>query len=82
MSKSTQKKIEEAKALLKKHGYQVDNLWCVDDVKHKYNCTDEEAYDVLYGALTNDATMEQIWLAIDIHAEADGLEPKEDGDEE
>ena len=73
--KATYQEIEQAKALLKENGYQVDNLWCVDDVKGKFKCTDEEAYDVLYGALTNDATMEQIWLAIDIHAEADGLEP-------
>lgn len=75
MSKSTQKQIEKAKALLKENGYQVDNLWCIDDVKGKFNCTDEEAQNVLYRALTNDATMEQIWLAIDITGEAEGLEP-------
>ena len=76
MSKSTQQEIEQAKALLKSNGYQVDNLWTVDDVKHKYKCTDEQAYDVLYGALTNEATMEQIWFAIDVHAEAEGLKEK------
>jgi hypothetical protein len=78
MSKSTYQEIEQAKALLKSNGYQVDNLWCVEDVKHKFNCTDEEAQNVLYRALTNDATMEQIWLAIDITGEAEGLEPKEE----
>lgn len=68
-------KIEEAKAFLKEQGFQTDNLWRVDDVKAKFNCTDEQAQHVLYRALTNDATMEQIWLAIDIVGEAEGLEP-------
>lgn len=78
MSKTNAKKIEQAKALLKENGYQIDNLWCVDDVKAKFNCTNEEAQNVLYKALTNDATMEQIWLAINIVGESVGLEPKED----
>jgi hypothetical protein len=67
--------VEKAKKLLREEGYFVDNLWCVDDVKGKFDCTDEEAQGVLYGALQNEATMEQIWLAIDIHGEADGLTP-------
>ena len=70
--------IEKAKAFLASHGYQTDNLWHIDDVKSKFNCTDEQAMDVLIGALRNDATMEQIWLAIDIHGESDGLEKKDD----
>jgi hypothetical protein len=74
---SNYEEIEKAKALLKENGYQVDNLWCIEDVKSKFDCTDDEAYDVVYRALTNDATMEQIWLAIDIVGEARGLTPKE-----
>lgn len=65
--------IEKAKAFLKENGYQVDNLWHIDDVKSMFDCTDEEAQNVMYRALTNDATMEQIWLAIDIVGEAEGL---------
>ena len=72
--------VENAKKLLKANGYFVDNLWCVDDVKGKFDCTDEEAQGVLYGALQNDATMEQIWLAIEIHGEADGLTPVKDSE--
>jgi hypothetical protein len=72
------KKIEKAKAFLKEQGFQTDNLWCVDDVKAKFNCTDEQAQYVLYKSLTNDATMEQIWLAIDIIGEIEGLEPVEE----
>ena len=53
--------------------FQVENLWSVHDVKSLYDCTDEQAMDVLHGALTNDATMEQIWYAIRHHAEMKGL---------
>ena len=72
------RKIEKAKAFLKEQGFQTDNLWCVDDVKAKFKCTDEQAQHILYKALTNDATMEQIWLAIDIVGEIEGLEPIEE----
>lgn len=66
-------KIEQAKQVLRDNGYYVDNLWSVEDVVSNYNCTDEEAQEVLDGALQNDATMEQIWYAIDYHAEEIGL---------
>lgn len=65
--------VEQAKQVLKDNGYYVDNLWCVEDVQSKFECTDEEAQDVLDGALNNEATMEQIWYAIDFHAEEQGL---------
>lgn len=65
--------IEQAKQVLRDNGYYVDNLWSVEDVVSNYNCTDEEAQEVLDGALQNDATMEQIWYAIDFHAEEIGL---------
>lgn len=69
--------VERAKATLKKHGYQVDNLWCIEDVQVKYECSDEKAHEIIYSALTNNATMEQIWFAIDFHAEEEGLKKKE-----
>ena len=59
---------------LKERGYFVDNLWKTDDVFRLFNCTSEEAQEVLEQALTNDATMEQIWLAIEFHAEDNELE--------
>jgi hypothetical protein len=71
--------VEQAKEVLRENGYFVDNLWHVDDVKLRYNCDDDEqAQDILNGALTNDATMEQIWFAIDMVATDDGLELRED----
>tara|TARA_R100000781_G_C4062336_1_gene121474 strand:- start:630 stop:854 length:225 start_codon:yes stop_codon:yes gene_type:complete len=68
--------IEKAKKLLEENGYQVENLWQVKDVQSKYNCTDDEAHKVLINALQNNATMEQIWYAIDFHAEEIGLTKK------
>lgn len=73
----TAEQIENLKLLLEHGGndlpkiredYQTENLWQVDDVKSMFACTDDEALDVLEQALTNDATMEQIWFAIDFHA--------------
>jgi hypothetical protein len=52
---------------LKERGYFVGNLWTIDDVQSRFNCTDDEAQEVLEQALTNDATMEQIWYAIQFH---------------
>ena len=52
--------------------YQTENLWCVADMEI-YDCTKEQALDILHDALTNDATMEQIWFAIDFHAEDRGI---------
>ena len=66
--------IEKAKQLLRDNGYFVDNLWHVEDVKGKFKCDDETAQSILKDALENDATMEQIWLAIDIAGESEGLE--------
>jgi hypothetical protein len=68
--------IAEAKKLLRDAGYYVDNLWHIDDVKEHYNCDDTEAQEVLDGALTNDATMEQIWNAIDVYAEEYNMDLK------
>jgi hypothetical protein len=72
------KSIEEAKAYLTEQGFYTGNLWCVQDVKENYECDDDEAQEVLDGALQNDATMEQIWFAIHFHAQEEGLIKKEE----
>jgi len=71
------KSVEEAKAYLTEQGYYTGNLWSVEDVQANYDCTEDEAQDVLDGALQNEATMEQIWYAINFHAQNDGLKEKE-----
>ena len=66
-------RIDNAKAVLKAAGYFVDNLWHVEDVQAKFDCSPIEAMSVLNRALTNEATMEQIWLAIYVDGDYTGL---------
>ena len=61
----------EAKQVLRDNGYFVDNLWHIQDV---YNVADgniqkDQAMQVLSMALTNEATMEQIWMSIQMATE-------------
>jgi hypothetical protein len=70
--------VEQAKQVLRDAGYFVDNLWHVDDIKDRYECDDDEqAQYILDLALTNDATMNQIWFAIDMMAQDEGLTLKD-----
>lgn len=62
--------------LRESQNYQLDNLWHIADVQDNYQCSDDEAMGILESALTNEATMEQIWEAIDYEAEEIGLEKK------
>jgi hypothetical protein len=55
---------EQAKELLKKNGYYIDNLWHVDDVQQRCYCTEEEAQEILDMSLTNEDTIEHIQDAI------------------
>lgn len=58
-------KIDEAREVLRKAGYFVDNLWHVNDVKDAYFVLDnEDAQEVLDDALTNEWIIEQINLTI------------------
>ena len=68
--------IQKAKDLLKSKGYFTYNLWQTEDVTNRYECEEDDAQEVLEGALTNDAVMESIWYAIDVHAEEIGLKRK------
>ena len=64
-AKKKLKDVLEARALLRSKGYFTENLWTTDDVTVNYECTQEQAQQVLEIALTNTATIEQIWYAID-----------------
>jgi hypothetical protein len=75
-----QAEIEQAKAILKQHGYFVDDLWRVNDVTDRYECTEEQAQEVLDNALTDEATIEQIWLAIDLECDWLDIKLKEDNE--
>ena len=69
--------IDDAKKLLKEHGYFVDNLWQTEDVTMNHECTEEEAQTLLYRALTNEATYQQIWEAISYEAESMNLKRRD-----
>ena len=61
--------LKEARKILRDAGYYVDNLWTVEDVTQNYKCTREQAQDVLDRAMSNEATMNQIFLSIDYACE-------------
>ena len=63
--------VEKAKEVLRENGYYVDNLWHVEDIQNI--CTKAswgDSQKILNTALTNEATMEQIWFAINDAIEA------------
>lgn len=65
--------IDEAKKVLEEAGYYVNNLWHVKDVQSKFDCSEEEAMDVLEEALTSDSTFNTIWFNIDYFGQEEGL---------
>ena len=73
--------IQEAKGLLKKEGYYIDNLWHIDDVKQNYDCTDNDAYKILDQSIAGEYTQEQIFIAIDEVAFAFDIPLKKTEDE-
>jgi len=69
--------IDDAKKLLKEHGYFVDNLWQTEDVKMNYHCTEDEAQEVLERALTYDSVYELVWEGIKYEAEEMNLKNRD-----
>lgn len=60
----------QAKEVLRNAGYFVDNLWSIDDVINvDDSLSKEQAMQVLSMALTNEATMDQIWYSIKVSTE-------------
>lgn len=73
--------VDKAKAVLRKAGFYVDNLWHIDDVKTNHQVfDDEDAQDILNDALTNEWVFDQIWYAIRTAAEYKGFKEIEDED--
>jgi hypothetical protein len=70
--------IESARQVLRDAGYFTDNMWHVNDVKHRFECEDDEtAQEILKLALTNEYTMEGIHYSIKHLAELNELKPIE-----
>jgi len=70
------KEINDAKELLKKEGYYVDNLWRVWDVQERYDCEDSDAYEVLDRAVSSEYIQERIFELINDIAEDFNLKYK------
>jgi hypothetical protein len=69
--------IENAKQVLKSAGYYVDNLWQTQDVFSRFECTEQEAQEILDQAHTDDIIQEKIWNEIGYCAENMNLKPIE-----
>lgn len=59
------KNVAVARAFLRSEGFFTENLWSVHDVLETHDCSRGKAYEVLEKVMSNEATMQQIWLAID-----------------
>lgn len=69
--------VEDAKKILERHGYSVDNLWHVDDVTAwAYECDEDTAKEILDKALINDHVSQAVWDSIDYFAEKLNIERK------
>jgi hypothetical protein len=65
------------KKLIEAEGYYVGNLWHISDVQMYFDCTDEEAMEVLDRTFNNEWINEQISDSIKIIAESLNLKHKE-----
>ncbi|MFY7812094.1 MAG: hypothetical protein ACOVQ2_10230 [Flavobacterium sp.] len=67
---------EKALNLLSNEGYYVKNLWNVDDVMIGWECTKEQALEILDEALNTEYVAESISDFININARKRKLKPK------
>lgn len=73
-----QEEIEKAKQTLAKYGYYTKSLWITYDVQMNFECTDEQALQVLDKVFSNENTMETIFDNIKIVADIMNLKPTTD----
>ncbi len=69
--------IYKAIEVLTIEGYYVEKPWHIEDVQQNYDCTDEEAMEVLEKVFSNEYINQQIFESIDIIANSLNLKPKE-----
>lgn len=69
--------VKEAKLLLESNGFQAEELWSIYDVKQTFNCTHDQAMQVLKAALTNENVMFYIFDEISRQATEMGLTLKD-----
>ena len=64
--------IEDAKKVLKKNGYYIDNLWQIADVLQSIECSEKQAYDILDLTLNNDYLISETRESINVIAKSLG----------
>lgn len=58
--------VEDAKKILERQGYFVDNLWHVDDVTAwVYECDEDTAKQIMSKALTSEDVIHSVWDKMD-----------------
>lgn len=62
---------QEAIKLLESKGWYMDYVWHINDVKDKFECTDEQAFDVLSKVFSSEWLAEQINESIENIASED-----------
>ena len=67
----------DAKIMLEAEGYYVGNLWHISDVQMNYDCTEQEAMEVLGKVFNNEYVNQQLFESIDIIANSMNLKHKE-----
>lgn len=65
-----------SKTLLKANGFFTENLWNVTDIVYDYECSDDEAQDVLFDVLCSDSVTDHIFDMIGIVTKAKGFKKK------
>jgi len=69
---------QELKDELTRRGYYTGNLWHIDDVKIRFEATDDEAQDVLDEVLQGEWIIGQIFESIDDCAKENELKEKDE----
>ena len=69
---------EEARKVLEKAGYYTETLWSTRDVQSLFECTDEQAMEVLRGTFNGEYVNQEIWFAIKLIGEFNNLKRKTD----
>lgn len=68
-------KITEALDYLESQGFYIRNTWHIQDVQDKFQCTEEEAFDVLDDAVSGEWIIQQINDRIIDIGNSQGLKP-------
>jgi hypothetical protein len=69
-------KVTEALDYLESQGFYIKNLWHIQDVQDKFDCTEEEAFEVLEEAVSGEWVIEAINERINMFGLNNNLDSK------